>query len=100
MSLTLYTVPQSRETREQEQMAVASPGLLSMGWVDTGGTGGIVVGIGAAAGAGAGAAAGSGAAGGGGAAAGLALAGAAERQGKTMVRALASTCRNLWIQPT
>lgn len=100
LSLILYTLPQRRETWEQEQMAVASPGLLSMGWVDTGGTGGIAVGIGAAAGGGAGAATGSGAAGGGGAAAGLALAGAAERQGRTMVRAPASTGRDLWVQPT
>lgn len=53
------------------------------------------MGIGAAAGGGAAAAAGSGVAGGGGAAAGLALAGAAERQGRTMVRAKkASTVRD------
>lgn len=57
------------------------------------------MGIGAAAGGGgAGAATGSGAVGGGGAAAGLALAGAAKRKGRTMVRAPASTGRD--VSPT
>lgn len=54
---------------------VISPGLASTGWADTGGTGGIVVGIGAAEGGVGGAAGATGSAVG--AVAGLALAGAA-----------------------
>lgn len=85
--LVFFPLPQEGKAYTRKAGgAVVSPGLLSMGWVETGGTGGIAVGIGAAGGATAAATgSGAGAAAAEGAAAGVALAGAAERQGGIML---------------